>query len=185
MSNNTSSRFYILMAGAMLMVSGAAFAEAGFGICDFADETLPSIICNGPGFLKHTVVKGDIKIAGKMEAHHIEATNIDVTGAVNINNSTVHGDMKVTGNLISNGVKYNKSIVVDGDDVVLRKSTVRGEMTIVSKTSKPRLKLVCSSIIAGAVTFDGLEGLVQVAGGSVVQGKVINGTIEFIEEKCP
>lgn len=165
-------------------VSVSAYAEAGFGICDFGKVTLPSIICNGPGFLKETTVKGDIKITGSVEAHNITASSIIVNGSVTIYDSKVGGVMEVVGNLNSTNVAYKQGLVITGEHVLLNHSTVAGEVNIESSTKKPQLKMICGSIVAGSVTFVGLEGVVQVTGDSRVQGKIMNGTIEFIDDKC-
>lgn len=171
--------------GCLFFLSMSVYAKSGFGICDFGKVTLPSIVCNGPAFLKETIVKGDIRIAGNMEAHDIQAAAVSVTGSVDINQSKIGGQMEVAGDLEAYRTEFAKSIVVSGVKVVLNRSRVFGEVKINSSVSKPTLKLICGSVIAGTVNFGNLEGVVQVTGDSMVQGKVINGTLEFIKETCP
>lgn len=166
-------------------LSASVYAESGFGICDFGKVTLPSIVCNGPAFLKETTVKGDIRIAGNMEAHNIQASAVSVTGSVSINRSKIGGQVEVAGDFDAHQSEFAKSVIVNGSKVVLNRSRVFGEVKINSAVTKPTLKLMCGSIIAGTVNFGNLEGVVQVTGDSMVQGKVINGTLEFIKESCP
>lgn len=169
----------------LYIVSMSVYAESGFGICDFGNVTLPSIVCSGPGFLKNTIVKGDIRIAGNMEAHDIQAAAVSVTGSLTIDRSKIGGQVDVAGNLEASQTEFAKSIIVSGTTVVLNHSRVFGEVKINSTVTKPTLRLVCGSVIAGTVNFGNLEGVVQVTGDSMVQGKVINGTLEFIKESCP
>ncbi len=169
----------------LFCMSACVYADSGFGICDFGQVTRSSILCNGPGFLKGTTVKGDIKITGNMEAHNIKASSIIVNGSVSIYNSQVTGDMEVVGSLKSTNVQYAKSLNITSNHVVFNNSTVAGEVKINSPTSVPQLKMMCGSIIAGSVTFEGQEGVVQVTGDSRVRGKIMNGIIEFIDDKCP
>lgn len=161
-----------------------ASAQSGFGICDYDKMTLPSIVCNGPAFLKETIVSGNINITGNMEAHHIKASDLNVTGSVNIHDSRISGNVQVTGNLASYQTEFKKSLTVYGEKVLLNHSIVRGEVKIHSTVNKPSLKLTCGAGIAGSIVFEGLEGIVQVTGDSIVQGKVMNGTIEFLKEEC-
>lgn len=169
----------------MLTMSGISYAESGFGICDFGATNLPSIVCNGPAFLKGTTVGGDIKITGRMQAYNVKATLIAVTGTVDIHDSLVNGEMVVTGNLDAFNTEFKKSISLNGNKLMLNKSIVRGEIKMNSQTTKPVLTMVCGAAVAGSVNFIGKEGLVQVTGDSMVKGKVLNGTLEFLDEPCP
>lgn len=167
----------------IFMIS-AAHAYTGFGICNFGKETVSAVVCYGPAVLKDTTVTGDVKVAGPLRAANVTMGAMSITGTADIQDSTVGGLADVIGSLNANRVTFKKSLTVTSNSVVLSHTTVNGEVTISSKSSKPYLKMQCGSTITGALTFDGAEGVVQITDDSIIQGKIINGTIEFVKKSC-
>lgn len=166
------------------LISGAAYAYSGFDVCVFGKETLPSVICYGPTVMKQTIVTGNIRVAGSLQADNVSANNLMIDGPLNIKNSYIKGSVNVTGNFFADHVEFKQGLAIAADDIVLSNSKVNGLMTITSKENNPYLQVQCQSLITGSVLFDGKAGVVQVTGDSLVQGKVVNGSLEFVKRAC-
>jgi hypothetical protein len=162
-----------------------AYAYTGFGICNHGKETLTSVICDGPTVLIGTTVTQDLKLAGDLKAKKITiGSSMNVAGAVEITDSIVKGPTQIIGVLDAKNVDFQQNITISSDSITLNHTTVRGSMTITSKTTKPYLRLYCSTTITGSVLFDEEAGIIEVSEESIVQGKVVNGSIEFVKQSC-
>lgn len=168
----------------MLILHNSALAYTGFGVCNYGKETIASVICYGPTVLKQTTVSGNIKVTGSLQAENISVQDIVVEGAVDIKNSQVTGSVNIVGSLMSDHVEYKKGVAVTSDKITLNHSTINGLMTVTSQQNSPYLQVQCSSVITGSVFFDGKAGVVQVTGDSIVKGKVVNGSLEFVKRTC-
>lgn len=169
---------------ATLLLASTANAYVGFGVCNFGKEVVPSVVCYGPAVLKQTTIQGDMKIAGSLSAENITVGAMTVSGDTDIANSTVNGASDITGALHSDHTNFGKGINIQGEDVLLNHSVIKGSMTISSSNNTPYLKIQCSSAITGTVVFDGKPGVIQITGDSAVQGKVTNGAMEFVKKSC-
>lgn len=165
-----------------LMIS-TANAYTGFGICNFGDETVSAVICEGPSVLKGTTVLGDLRVTGPLTAEKVSAQSLTITGSVDVQNSKVTGNVNVTGNFRANGVEFRKGLNLTSDSVLLHKVKVKGSVAIHSSSNTPYLTMECTSI-RGDVTFTGKAGILKITDDSVVQGKVINGSMIFLKSKC-
>ncbi len=161
-----------------------AYAYTGFDICNFGNEKVDTIICYGPAVLKDTTIAGDVKVAGPLKANNISAGAMHIAGSATVQQSKVLGPADISGPLYAEKVTFEKGLNVSANSVTLHGTRVKGSMVITSQATKPYLKMECGSIITGGVTFDGMEGVIQVTDDSMVQGKIVNGTLEFIRKKC-
>jgi len=175
---------YALLCCLLGLMNGYAYAYTGFDICNYGNEKVAVVICYGPAVLKDTTVEGDLKVAGPLKASNISAGAMHVAGSANMLGSKVTGPAEVSGPLYAEKVTFEKDLNVSANTVTLHATMVKGSMVISSQATKPYLKMECGSVISGTVTFDGMEGIVQVTDDSMVQGKIINGTMEFIRKKC-
>jgi hypothetical protein len=162
----------------------SAHAYTGFGVCNYGKETVDSVICYGPTVLVQTTVTGNIKVTGSLQAENISVKNLVIEGSVDIKNSEVKGTVNIAGALMSDHVEYKKGVAVTSDKITLNNTRVNGLMTVTSKQNSPYLQVQCNSVITGAVLFDGKAGVVQITGDSLVQGKVVNGSLEFVKRTC-
>jgi hypothetical protein len=167
----------------LLLLSPLSHAYNAYGVCNYGKEIVPSVICYGPAILKGTLVMSGIKVAGPVRAVDVMAGSIVITGSADIQNTKVKGPSSITGNVQANNVEFQQGLIVTGESIVLNRSRVNGKLSINSHTNKPRLVL-CGSFISDAVIFYGMPGLIQITDDSTVQGKVINGSMEFIKKKC-
>lgn len=167
-----------------LFLLNSAYAYTGFGVCNYGKETVATVICYGPTVLKQTTVSGNIKVTGSLQAEDISVNDILVEGNVDIKNSAVNGALNVTGSLMSDHVEYKKGIAVNSDQITLNNSKVNGLVTVTSTQKPPYLQVQCNSVVTGSVLFDGKAGVVQITGDSIVQGKVVNGSLEFVKRTC-
>lgn len=168
----------------VLFSSNMSFAYTGFAVCNYGKQTVDSVICFKPTVMKGTIVKGDIKVTGTLTAENISARNLMVEGNANLSHFFVGGITNVTGNFTADTGEFKNGIAIVGSDITLKDSKVNGMVTITSKDNQPYLRVICGSVITGAVLFDGKAGIVQITGDSLVQGKVVNGAMEFIKEDC-
>jgi hypothetical protein len=166
------------------LMSATSYAYTGFGVCNYGNQTVTSIVCYGPTVLKQTTVNGDIKVTGDLKAENISVRDIVVQGAADISNSEVSGSVNVTGSFTANQVQFQKGVAIQSDSAILSHSKVNGLMTMTSDQSTPYLQVQCGSVVTGSVLFDGKAGVVQITGDSLVQGKVVNGSMEFVKRNC-
>jgi hypothetical protein len=166
-----------------VLSTSLALAYNAYGVCNYGKEILPSVICYGPAILKGTVVMSGIKVAGPLKAVDVMADSLVITGNADLRNTKIKGPTSITGSLQANNVEFQHGLIVSSDSVILNHSKVNGDLSINSQANKPRL-ILCGTLISGAVTFYGMPGLIQITDDSTVQGKVINGSMEFIKKKC-
>ncbi|VVC76786.1 hypothetical protein AQUSIP_21130 [Aquicella siphonis] len=174
----------LLLCAGLLLVASSAQAYTGFGVCNYGKETIPSVVCYGPTVLKQTTVTGDIKVTGALQAENISARALLIEGSVDLRDSQISGSVNITGSLNADHVEFQKGVAVESDSVILSHTKVNGLMTVTSTQKNPYLQVQCSSVITGSVLFDGKAGVVQVTGDSLVQGKVVNGSLEFVKREC-
>jgi hypothetical protein len=167
-----------------LVAASSANAYTGFGMCNFGRETISNIVCYGPVILKDTTVSGNMKVAGSLKADNATIGSITVDGTVSIESSRVKGSTNIVGTLSASGVEFMKDVSIVSDTVTLNNSKLDGSLKVTSEQTKPKLVLECGTIIAGNVTFDSKSGVVSMTGDAAVQGKIINGSQEFIQKKC-
>lgn len=161
-----------------------AYAYTGFDVCNFGNEKVTSVICYGPAVLKDTTVTGDVKVAGPLKASNISAGTMHIAGSATVQGSKILGSADVAGKLYAEKVTFEKGLNVSANAITLRSSIVKGPVVVSSQATKPYLKMECGSVVTGSVTFEGMEGIIQVTDDSMVQGKIINGTLEFVRKKC-
>ncbi len=168
----------------LLGMIASAHASTQFEACHYDKQEMSAVVCYGPAELNGTVVKGDVKVVGALTANDISAGSITVSGSAELKNVHVNGAVNIEGFLHAHNTEFNQSISIAAADVILNHSTVRGAITINEAKDRPTVQIQCGSIIAGSISFVGLAGTVQVAGDSIVQGNVNNGTIEFVDREC-
>lgn len=172
------TRYLLIMLG---FISNPLFAYTGFGICNHGNETLASVICDGPSVFKQTTVKGDMKISGTLQAEGVTAGSLTVLGDTQISNSQVKGRTNIVGSLKANNVRFEKGLNVESDKIFLSQSEVKGSLIITSKDKTPYIELQCGSVIKGNILFDGKAGVIKVTVNSASQGKIQNGSSVFVE----
>jgi hypothetical protein len=161
-----------------------AHAYSGFGVCNHGKETLDSVLCNGPTVLKETMINGSMNITGTLHADGISVADMTILGAADISNSEVNGKVKVVGALNADHVKFKRGIAIESHNILLNHTVVNGTVIVTSKENTPYVQVQCSSVVKGSVFFDGKAGVVQVTGDSLVQGKIVNGSTEFVKRSC-
>lgn len=168
----------------LFLFSCSANAYQTFGVCNYGKQTIDSVVCYGPTVMKSTIVTGDIKVTGSLQAEDLTAKNLLIQGSVDLKNSLIKGSTNAAGYLHADHVEFKQGIAVTSNDIFLNSVKVNGMVTVTSQDKSPYLQLQCGSTITGAVLFDGKAGVVQVTGDSLVQGKVVNGAMEFVKRDC-
>lgn len=168
---------YILL----MVLTGPLYALTGFDVCNYGKLTIPFVNCNGPAILKETKVDGDINVTGSLQADSISVKSILVQGSTQISDSQVKGSVNITGDLSADHVLFSQGIAVTSTSAILNHSKVNGLVTMTSDNKNPYLQVLCGSVVTGSVLFDGKPGVVQVSGDSSVQGKIVNGSMEFVK----
>lgn len=162
----------------------AANAYQGFGVCNYGKQKIDNVVCYGPTVMKATTVTGDVKVTGSLQAENLTARNLLIQGSIDLKNSLIKGSTNATGYLHADHVEFKRGVAVTSNDIFLNTVKVNGMVTVTSQDKSPYLQLQCGSTITGAVLFDGKAGVVQITGDSLVQGKVINGSMEFVKRDC-
>jgi hypothetical protein len=168
----------------MFALMNSVYAYTGFGVCNYGKESIPSVICYGPTVMKETHVAGDIKVTGSLQAENISTRGIQVEGTVNLSNAQVSGAVNVTGDFSADHVQFAQGVAVTGTQIILSNTKVNGLMTITSDKDSPTLQVLCNSTITGSVLFSGKAGVIQVTDNSSIQGKVVNGSMQFVKYDC-
>jgi hypothetical protein len=167
-----------------ILLTSTVYAHTSFGICNYSKENVSYVICYGPAVLNSTTVSNDVKVAGTLDADKTSAGTVTIEGSAYLRDSTIRGPLNIEGKLTAYGVKFQDNIFVSSAKVLLSRSIVSGSIIITSKSANPNLILQCHTTIANSVVFNGSKGLVQISDDSVVQGKIVNATMEFINKKC-
>jgi hypothetical protein len=167
-----------------MLITPPAYAYVGFGICNYGKQVVSSVVCYQPAVLKETTINGDIKVTGSLKADLITVHDVQIEGNVEIGNSQVNGDVNVVGSFFADHVAFNKSLAVTGTNIVLNHSKVNGLVIITSDNGTPYLQVQCETVIKGSILFDKKAGVVQITGDSFIQGKVSNGSLEFVKHTC-
>lgn len=168
----------------LLFVINPLYAYTGFGICNFGKEKVDNVVCYGPTVLKETQITGDVKVAGPLRASNVTMSGLDIKGMVKLQHSMVKGNADIAGYLEANDVTFEQGIHAMTREIMLNNSLVKGPVVIESKDEKPYLKMQCGTRITNTVTFVGQPGIIQITDDSIVQGKIANGTMEFVKVKC-
>lgn len=69
----------------------------GYGVQHYTNETLPSVYVNGSVFLEGTIVTGEVKVNGSMQANKATLNNIELNGELQISNSNIAGNVRMNG----------------------------------------------------------------------------------------
>ena len=99
---------------------------------------------------------------------------IKITGGIAMATSSVLGQANVNGFLSVRDSKFNKVITVFGN-FIQAEATKFEDMIINSSEQTARVNLQDKSIVNGNVIFKGKPGIVALASGAKVLGKIING----------
>lgn len=174
----------MLLLGSIFVLINSAYAYTGFGVCNYGKESIGSVICYGPTVMKETHVAGDIKVTGSLQAENISVRGVQVEGSLDLKNSQVSGAVNVSGDFSADHVQFAQGVAVSATKIMLNNSKVNGLMTITSTKDSPTLQVQCNSVITGSVLFSGKAGLIQVTGDSLIKGKVVNGSLEFVKRDC-
>ncbi len=174
-------RYLLLL---ILLIINPAFAYVGFNVCNHGQETLDTVVCDGPGVLKQTTIKGNVQVSGTLQASEIKANDLKVLGATELSDSSISGEVNITGSLTADQVQFGKGVAVTSDKIILKHTIINGTLIVTSPDTTPYIQVQCGSVIKGSVLFFGKPGVVQVTGDSVVQGKIVNGATEFIKQDC-
>lgn len=167
----------------LMLLSVEAFAYTGFGVCNLGNEKVDNVICYGPTVLKQTEVTGDVKIAGSLNADQVKLQKLVVSGQVDLKNSTVAGEAEIEGQLYAVASHFQQ-LTIRADSISLKNVSIDSALTVNSTVNKPLVKLWCGSNIKGSVVFEGATGTIQITDDSVIEGKIVNGQMEFIKQAC-
>jgi cytoskeletal protein CcmA (bactofilin family) len=168
----------------LLFLMNHSFAYSGYGICNYGKETVSAIVCYGPTVLKGTTVTGDIKVTGSLQAESISAEGLLIEGSATLSDARINSFVNVAGDFSADHVTFKKGVAITSHTIAFNHSTVGGLVTITSAEKTPYVQVQCSTVINGAILFDGKSGVVQITGDSIVKGKVVNGSMEFVERTC-
>lgn len=159
-------------------------AYVGFDVCNYGEEKLDSVLCYGPSVFAGTVINGHVKVAGSLNAKHVKLGTVNIIGTVEINDAVINGDTEITGSLNANKTSFDKNIKLTATYAQFKASTVKGAIIMYSGKNKPIITVVCGTKILGSVTFANESGVVRMSPDSIIEGKLVNGTIETIKFDC-
>ncbi len=138
----------------------------------------------GVAEMHNSVVKGKAAVAGMLNADQSTFKDIRVAGAATFNKSTIKGDAEIAGSLSAVNTRFEKNVSVFSQKMQLKSSEVKGDVLVKSKHEKPEVVLTCGSHVGGSITFSDVAGVVKIANGSNVIGKINNGTTEVVKKSC-
>lgn len=166
-----------------LVMMSNAYAVTSFGVCQYGKETVSAIHCYGPTILAETTVKGPTSVVGPLKADNTTMQSMKVVGVANLTHSKVKANVQVTGLLNARHGFFSGDVLIASDRAVLSASQVQGSITVQAKHAHPVIELYCGTRVTGGITFVGLAGVVKKSADSVIQGKVVNGTLETVTGK--
>lgn len=111
-----------------------------------------------------------------------ETSNPDMHGVANLNNATAKANVQVAGLLTSKHGKFFGDVSLKSNHAIFIGSTIKGSITVHS-ILHPLIELRCGTRITGGVTFEGSPGVIKKSKKSSVEGKVVNGIVEEIQQE--
>lgn len=192
MSNKNVLRSVFFSAVVLMFFGNNAWA--GYGTCNYGNETVSSVTCYGTATLNGTKVQGKVFVAGELKATNATIGSLEVKGLTTLQGTTVQGTTNVIGNLESTNSNYTGATIVTGkvlaisskfyvstsfisDETKLQSSYVSGPVTMKDDNTTPYLYLTSETKIDGSITFQDRAGVVVLRDNSVINGQVINGQI--------
>jgi len=169
------------IAAATALFSQAAFANTCHsfpGITQCTTGRVESIHSSGSVTLNGTTVLKGTLVNGVINAEDSKFSGLEVNGSAKLAQCTINHNAIIRGLLKAFNTRFQKELTVYSDKIFLTNSLVKRNLHIVEGKKAPVVHLNESSKIEGNVIFDAKNpGVVFIAGGSVVSGKIINGEI--------
>ena len=169
--------------GIKLIVSVCALSACTFAntICQKASGELVChsgevSVINTSGVFRAdgTQIKKKLSVKGQAIIKNAQINDMKITGGIAMATSSVLGQANVNGFLSVRDSKFNKVITVFGN-FIQAEATKFEDMIINSSEQTARVNLQDKSIVNGNVIFKGKPGIVALASGAKVLGKIING----------
>lgn len=157
------------------------FAEPtkALGGANFGNETHESIDGSGLIKLNGTTVDQEVHVVGSLISQNGEIGSIDVTGQVNLTETTIKHGGSIMGSFQATRSKIEAPITLLSQKTVLTNSKLSG-ITVKQDSSykgKQILELRLGTIVDGPIHFESGKGEVLVYPGSQVLGSVTGGKI--------
>lgn len=167
-----------LLASMLVVCSGFILmneAYADSGLCNYQNQTLSSVSCDGKAMLNGTTVTGLVQVAGKLVAVNSTIGSLHVDGPVKLINSTVKGPTEINGLLVAVNSSFNQAITIATDKLVLKRTKVLGPITVKSSSAPATVFLLCGSKINSSLSFIGKPGTVTIQDSSTLSTQPTNG----------
>lgn len=176
---------YRIISGLLfLILPTISLGYEGYNICNFGKQTIPAIVCQGPTVMKETKVSGNVNVVGTLNAISVQMGALNVTGRAELYDAEVNGQATVSGELKATNADFKQNLMITGASAILNHVKIKGTVSIYAKEQTPHLSLTCGTIVSQAVEFYGKAGIIEITDDSVIQGKIKNGSMIFIKQKC-
>jgi hypothetical protein len=185
LKNTKERQMYRAISGLLiLMMPIMSLGYEGYNICNFGKQSIPSIVCQGPTVMKETKVSGNVNVVGTLNAISVQMGALNVTGRAELYDAEVNGQATVSGSLKATNADFKQNLTVTGDQIVLNHVKIKGSVSVYTKDHTPHISMVCGTVVSQAVEFYGKAGIIEITDDSVIQGKIKNGSMIFIKQKC-
>ncbi len=160
----------------------------------FADQKLDSLTISGSGNLQSSTIKGKTIVLGPFEGKKCSFQDIDVTGRLNLVNSSLTnakvigsvkfanvkatGDMQVIGFFEASGSDL-QAVVIQTQKVMLADSKVRSLTIKANKAGAPQQRVhLQGKTTVDQITFERGDGIVEISGDAVRAENIVGAVVE-------
>jgi hypothetical protein len=149
-----------------------------FGVANCNTQHLDNYHASGYIQLKKCVIKRNSQLNGYAIIDDCQLNKLTVRGASTINGSTVKGLSQIYGSAQLNNSHFLQSLNYHGKHISLRKSTIKGNLTIfVPKQQKALFKFQQRSSILGNLIVKGGTVILDIDASSHILGRKLGNVI--------
>ncbi len=143
----------------VLACAPVAYAQSGFGVCDYDKQNVAGAKCAGQALLTDTKAKGNVNVAGPLKAVRCEIGALHVAGVAELHATTIQGMTTIAGLLKAEKSTFAALDVAGGaelkDTMVHGPAKITGFVTAVTSHFEKGLTVISNKVIFKASTVKG------------------------------
>lgn len=155
------------------------FSFQNYGMNKYSNETRDNIDFNGMLECDQVQVTGATKVNGFLKIFKSTLHRLDVQGNFESRDSTIEEDATISGTMTATKSIFKKRINIMTKSFTLSNTKTKSILVKPSSGgSSLEVHLNDKTEVDGDITFERIEGIVHLNGGSRISGRVIGGVIK-------
>lgn len=163
------------------LTQGFGFQNAAWsGLTTVGRQVLPRLNAYGMVNLNGTTINGGTVINGTLHMiGSILKGTLNMNGTIQANECQIDGLATINGMLEAQKTTFNGGISISSDKITFNESSVKGDITVRKSHQRHQVMVLSnSSVISGNVVFEAGQGIIQLSGGSRIEGQVRGAVVE-------